>query len=117
MKRTTADLAHRLVLRRLPPYRVIVLPWLRRLGHSFILPGWLAITIGPLIIAWRPLDEAELAHELAHVRQWREHGLRFIPRYLGASADAARAGGERHRDNAFEVEARAAEAAARRAGP
>lgn len=77
------------------------------------MPNWLAITIGPLIIAWRELDSVELAHELAHVIQWRHHGLMYIPRYFRASREAARAGGDRYRDNLFEVEARAAEDAAR----
>ena len=91
------------------PYRVIVLPFLRRLGRRLIMPGWVALTIGRWIFAWRALDEAELAHELVHVRQWREHGFaRFIVRYFGASRAAARAGGDRYRDNKFEIEARAA---------
>ncbi|MDL2335340.1 MAG: hypothetical protein QFC55_04850 [Chloroflexota bacterium] len=91
-----------------PPYRLIVWPFLRRLGARLIMPSWLAITIGCWIFAWRPLDAAELAHELAHVRQWRANGLRFIPRYLGESRRAAAGGGDRYRDNRFEVEARAA---------
>lgn len=90
-----------------PAHRVIVLPFLRRFGNRLVLPGWLAITIGRFIIAWRQLDEVELAHELAHVRQWNENGLRFIPRYLAESRRAAK-GGDRYRDNRFEVEARAA---------
>ena len=94
-----------------PPYRLLVLPFLRRLGGRLIMPSWLAITIGRWIFAWRPLDQAELAHELAHVRQWRANGLRFIPRYLAESRRAARSGGDRYRDNRFEVEARAAAAA------
>ena len=95
-----------------PPYRLLVLPFLRRLGERLIMPSWLAITIGRWIFAWRPLDQAELAHELAHVRQWRANGLRFIPRYLAESRRAARSGGDRYRDNRFEVEARAAADAA-----
>jgi len=74
--------------------------------------GWLAITIGRWILAWRPLDVTELAHELEHVRQWRANGLRFVPRYLSESRRAAAAGGDRYRDNRFEVEARAAADAA-----
>jgi hypothetical protein len=77
---------------------------------------WLAITIGRWIFAWRPLDAAELAHELEHVRQWQRYGLVFIPRYLAESRRAARSGGDRYRDNRFEVEARAAEEAARMGG-
>ena len=99
-----------------PPYRLLVLPFLRRLGARLIMPNWLAITIGRLIFAWRPLAPDELAHELAHVRQWRANGLRFIPRYLAESRRAARSGGDRYRDNRFEVEARAAADAARRSG-
>jgi hypothetical protein len=88
---------------------VLVLPFLRRPAQRLIMPSWLAITIGRTILAWRPLTEAELAHELTHVRQWAEHGLMFIPRYLAASSRAAASGGDRYRDNDFEVEARAAE--------
>jgi hypothetical protein len=91
-----------------PPYRLFVLPFLRRPGSRLLLPDWLAITIGRWIFSWRPLDDAELAHELAHVRQWQRYGLLFIPRYLRASRRARRAGGDGYRDNRFEVEARAA---------
>ena len=91
------------------PYRVIVLPWLRRIGHRFILKNWLAITIWHWIFAWRPLDDAELAHELCHVGQWHELGfLGYIRAYLGESRRARSAGQDRYRDNRFEVEARAA---------
>lgn len=93
----------------MPRHRVIVLPWIRGVASRLIMPNWLAITIGPLIIAWRALDSVELAHELTHVRQWHKHGPLYIPRYFGASRAAAAGGGDRYRDNAFEVEARAAE--------
>ena len=96
------------LIRRLPPYRLVILPWLRAIGRRWIMPDWLAITIGPLILAWRPPSEQELAHEVAHVRQWRRHGVLFVPRYLLASQRAARAGGDRYRDNVFEIEARRA---------
>jgi hypothetical protein len=86
---------------------------LRRIGGRLIMPGWLAITVGRLIFAWRTLDEVELGHELEHVRQWRANGLRFIPRYLAESRRAAKGGGDRYRDNRFEVEARAAADAVR----
>ena len=85
-------------------------------GHS---PGYFALLNTQLpgsSLSWRGdpaafsgVPEFFIAHELAHVRQWREHGLMFIPRYLAASAAAARAGGDRYHDNPFEVEARAAE--------
>ena len=97
-----------------PRHRLLVIPWIRRLAQRFLLPDWLAITIGRLIVSWRPLDAAELAHELTHVRQWQTHGIRFIARYLRASNTAERAGKDRYRDNPFEVEARAAEEAVRR---
>lgn len=85
--------------------------------QRFVLPNWTAITIGSRIFAWRALDEPELAHELAHVRQWRRYGLSFIVRYLAASQRAARAGGDRYHDNVFEREAaEAADAARRRTG-
>ncbi len=90
-----------------PRYRLHVWPWLRRPG-GLVLSGWLAITIGRDIWSWRPLDEAELAHELTHVRQWRHHGTRYALRYVAGSWRAWRAGGSWYRDNPFEVEARAA---------
>jgi hypothetical protein len=96
-----------------PRHRVIVLPFLRGIGNRLVLPGWLAITIWRWILAWRPLDDVELAHELAHVRQWYANGWRYIPRYLAESRRAAKGGGDRYRDNRFEVEARAAAERAR----
>ncbi|MGH2408572.1 MAG: hypothetical protein ACRDF7_10910 [Candidatus Limnocylindrales bacterium] len=90
-----------------PPHRLHVVPRLRRIGRV-LLPEWLAITIGSHVWSWRSLDAAELEHELAHVRQWRAHGLGFIARYARASWAAARGGGHWYRDNAYEVEARAA---------
>ena len=89
-----------------PAHRLHVVPALRRAGRV-LLPDWLAITIGTHVWSWRQLDAAELEHELAHVRQWRIHGLRFIPRYARASWRAVRAGGHWYRDNAYEVDARA----------
>jgi hypothetical protein len=80
---------------------------MHRIGAHLFMPNWLAITIWRWIFAWRPLDGPELAHELAHVRQWRANGLRFIPRYLAAGRAAKKAGGDGYRDNRFEVEARA----------
>lgn len=96
------------------PYRHLIVPWIKRPAQRFILRDWLAITIGSTIISWRQLDPVELAHEVAHVGQWKRHGLRFIPRYLLASRAAQRAGRDRYRDNVFEVEAREAEEAVRR---
>jgi hypothetical protein len=102
-----------------PSHRLIVLPFLRAPMQKFVLPNWLAITIWRSIFAWRQLDDAELAHELAHVRQWLANGfLRYIVRYFAESQRAKATGGDRYRDNKFEVEARAAEeeVRARRSG-
>ena len=95
------------------PHRVVVWPWLRPIGGRF-LPDWLAITVGSTIFAWRPLNDAELAHELEHVRQWRSAGMRFPLAYLAESVRAARAGKRWYRDNRFEADARSAAARLRR---
>jgi hypothetical protein len=93
-----------------PNHRVFVVPLLKPMGQRFILPNWLAITIRNWIFAWRELDEAELAHELVHVRQWREHGfIGYIVRYMSESSAAKKGGGDRYRDNSFEAEAYAEE--------
>jgi hypothetical protein len=58
-------------------------------------PGVAAMTLGPLILLRRDHadDQALLAHELVHVRQWRELGAaRFLWRYLGAYARGRVAG-------------------------
>ena len=92
-------------------HRLHVWPWTRKLGRH-VLPNWLAISLGHHVIAWRALDEPELAHELEHVRQWKRHGWLFPVTYLAASVQAKRAGKHWYRDNPFEVAAR--EAARRR---
>lgn len=96
-----------------PRHCLHVWPWVKRPAQRFLLANWEAITIGQHIISWRPLNAVDLAHELKHVEQWGQHGLGFIVRYLGAGRAAARSGGDRYRDNPFEIEARAAEAMAR----
>jgi hypothetical protein len=95
-------------------YRLHVWPWLRPIG-AVALKDWLAITIGNHILAWRPLNEMELEHELAHVRQWSRLGLAFPVAYLAHSLRARRAGKRWYQDNPFEKEAR--ETARRRSGP
>jgi len=89
--------------------RIVVVPWLRRLG-GLVLRDWLAITVGSLILAWRPLGERELEHELEHVRQWRRHGALFPIAYFAESLRAMRAGRRWYHDNRFEEEARSAAA-------
>ena len=73
--------------------------------QRFVLPNWVAITIGHRILCWRDLDQVELAHELKHVEQWETLGMRFIPAYFMASFRASRSGGDRYLDNRFEREA------------
>ncbi len=82
-------------------------PWLRRPG-GLILRNWLAITLGEHIFAWRPMSQAELAHELEHVRQWRRHGLRFPLLYAAESLQARRRGRRWYADNRYEEAARLA---------
>jgi hypothetical protein len=94
-------------------HRVHVWPWLRRIG-SLVLSDWLAITIGSRIFAWRELSETELAHELAHARQWERHGALFPLVYLAESLRTRRAGRRWYHDNRFEREARAMAARIRR---
>jgi hypothetical protein len=52
---------------------------------DLLLPAWAdGRTLGP-IVQIRPSrrnDAGLLAHELEHVRQWREAPIRFYPRYL-----------------------------------
>ena len=50
-------------------------------------PGASATTLGPLILIRRAAagNERLIAHELVHVRQWRDLGVAgFLRRYLGA---------------------------------
>ncbi|HEX2884508.1 MAG TPA: hypothetical protein VHQ42_08035 [Candidatus Limnocylindria bacterium] len=93
--------------------RVHVLPWLRPIGRLF-LRDWLAITIGRHILAWRPLTDEELAHELEHVRQWERHGIAFPLAYFADSLRARRAGKRWYVDNRFEADARAAASRSRK---
>ena len=97
-------------------HRVHVVPWLRGIG-AFVLSDWLAITIGSRIFAWRPLNDAELAHELAHVRQWKRHGIAFPLVYLAHSLRLRRAGKRWYHDNPFEKEAARDAAAAGESTP
>jgi uncharacterized protein DUF4157 len=67
--------------------RIADVPWLT--------PGVGAMTLGRLVLLRRGHadDTALLAHELVHVRQWRELGAaRFLWRYLGAYVRGRTAG-------------------------
>ena len=91
----------------MPRHHVHVVRWLRRPGRLLI-PDWLAITFGRHIWAWRALGKRELAHELAHVKQWDRYGVLFGLRYVAACWSSWRAGTHWYRGNRFEVEAREA---------
>ncbi len=72
--------------------RIVVVPMLT--------PGVAGMTLGRWILIRRghENDRALVAHELVHVRQWRELGsARFLWRYLSAYLDARRRG-LRHRE-------------------
>ena len=88
-------------------HRVVVWPWLRMVG-PLLLRDWLAITVGKTIFAWRALNEAELEHELEHVRQWGRMGVRFPIAYLAESMRARKAGKRWYHDNRYEADAREA---------
>ncbi len=51
--------------------------WLRRGKRK-----WSAFTIGTTVLCWRTPDPALIAHELEHVRQWRQWGVLFPLAYL-----------------------------------
>ena len=86
-------------------YRLVLTPWLKPIGNLFV-HDWLAITIGHHIYAARPLNDAELRHELVHVDQWSRYGLTFPFRYAWASLVAWRTDGSAYWCNRYEVEAR-----------
>ena len=67
--------------------RLVTVPWLT--------PGVAGMTLGRWILLrrGREHDAALIAHELVHVRQWRERGaVRFLAAYLGAYVRGRRAG-------------------------
>jgi hypothetical protein len=80
-------------------------------------PGVAAMTLGRVILLRRDHrhDEALLAHELVHVRQWRELGPAvFLWRYLGAYARGRAAGlGHQRAYEAIPLEVEARELAGR----
>lgn len=85
--------------------RVVVLPWLVAGIAGMTLGRWVLVRCG------HETDRPLLAHELVHVRQWREDGaVGFLARYLGAYA-LARVRGHGHWDAyraiPYEAEARA----------
>jgi hypothetical protein len=68
-----------------------------------------APTLGGYVLSREPIPPPIVRHELVHVRQWARLGPLYLPLYGAASLRAMLAGGDRYRDNAFEVAARAAE--------
>jgi Domain of unknown function (DUF4157) len=78
----------------------------------FLTPGTGGMTLGRFILLRRGREDDRqlLAHELVHVRQWREEGVfGFLWRYLRAYLSGRRRGlshREAYRSIYFEVEAR-----------
>jgi hypothetical protein len=74
-------------------------------------PGIAGMTLGGWILLRRghERDDGLIAHELVHVRQWRELGpVRFLARYVGAYARERRRGlGHRDAYEAIPLEAEA----------
>ncbi len=63
--------------------RLVVVPVLTRGIAGMTLGRWILVRRG------HEHDRALIAHELVHVRQWRELGsVRFLVRYLGAYAQS-----------------------------
>jgi hypothetical protein len=87
-----------------------------RLGFPFS-GAVAAITLGHVVLGVS-LDAltATRAHERAHVRQFERWGLLMLVLYPLAGLWAWLRGGHPYRDNWFERDARAAEAAARDSG-
>lgn len=85
--------------------RVVVVPWLAAGIAGMTVGRWMLIRQG------HETGRALLAHELVHVRQWREDGaLRFLARYLAAYALGRVRGlghGDAYRAIPYEAEARA----------
>lgn len=72
--------------------RIVVVPVLTPGVGGMTLGRWILLRRG------RERDVGLLAHELVHVRQWRELGvIRFLRRYLGAYV-RGRLRGSGHRD-------------------
>ena len=84
--------------------RVVVVGWLA--------PGTAGMTLGRWILLRRGKehDRGLLAHEMVHVRQWRERGvIRFLGAYVGEYLRARSRGlghWDAYRAICFEVEAR-----------
>jgi hypothetical protein len=85
--------------------RIVVVPWLS--------PGTAGMTVGRWVLlrGGHEDDRELLAHEMVHVRQWRERGARgFLTRYLADYLRGRRRGlghGDAYRAIPFEAEARA----------
>jgi hypothetical protein len=84
--------------------RVLVVGWLA--------PGTAGMTLGRWVLLrrGREHDRALLAHEMVHVRQWREQGvIRFLSGYVGEYLRARGRGlghWDAYRAISFEAEAR-----------
>lgn len=90
-------------------YRVPPTSWLHR--WFFVRFDVAAFTWGETVIAQAKYatNAQTLRHEYAHALQARRWSLAFPVAYVAASVWAVLKGGHAYEDNAFEVEARAAE--------
>ena len=66
-----------------------------------------AMTFGATIVARRSLDDVLLAHELAHVEQYRRWGPLYLPLYLLGAAWGRVRHGDSYTGNPFEARAMA----------
>ena len=77
--------------------------WPTRIGWKYR-----AITLGHVVLVVDRADDALMAHELVHVRQYERWGPTFIPVYLLAGLWTKVRGGNAYADNPFELAAREA---------
>ena len=98
--------------------RILENAWIARLAARRLHAEQMAVTLGTTIYLWHATREEFLAqpgwvrHELCHVEQFRKYGwLRFLGLYLWESMRHG------YRENAFEREARLAEASGAGPGP
>ncbi|MDQ3880955.1 MAG: DUF4157 domain-containing protein [Chloroflexota bacterium] len=68
-----------------------------------------AMTFGSTIVARRRLDAASIAHELAHVAQYRRFGPLYLIVYLAGASWGWLRHGDSYAGNPFEARAMAAE--------
>ena len=76
-----------------------------------------AMTFGSTVVARRPLDDALVVHELAHVEQYRRFGPLYLPLYLAGAAWGLLRYRDSYNGNPFEARAMAAARASTAVSP